>query len=112
MTACFDSSFSVSGDGSLTVSERGTQDDKGLWSSSRLVDTRIGDSQETSLMVSTCDESEEGDISFQASAHHIENPDTGRAFHGIVDVWLSWEQTQALRDYLNFLLSQRDDLTA
>ena len=119
MTVSFSSHFSTSADGKLEIRERDKEEADHTWSTITLVKEIISvereplAAKEVTLSVMPCDEAvaENADISFQLSAFHIENPDTSRAFHSTLDLWLSWEQTQALRDYLDFLLSQRDDLS-
>jgi hypothetical protein len=97
-------SFEVPGE--IRVSERSKKNENGLWDSIELVEV------DKAVCVSIdCNDNVDG-ISVGFSAHHIENEESGRAFHSTLDAHLDWKATRQLRDFLSLLLTMKDDIEA
>jgi hypothetical protein len=99
-------SFEVPGE--IRVSERGKKNENGLWDSIELVEVYVDEGQHVSISID-CTDNVDG-ISIGLSAHHIENEESGRAFHPALDAHLDWTATRQLRDFLSLLLTMKDDI--
>jgi hypothetical protein len=82
--------------GRVELSERDKYDGCG-WTSTLLVSRLVNDG---SLSVIFRDEG----VRFYTHTHHIENEETRRAFHVVLDWNLSWQEVAHLHDFLGMLL--------
>jgi hypothetical protein len=112
MSGRFDASVELRPPGKASVSERKDGQAPDRYASDELVDHYIP-KIELSLYSTDPDEEEEAHwgkrrITLSLHAYHIENAETGRAFHTSLEVALSRQQGQVLRDALSFFLAQEE----
>lgn len=94
-------------DGSLEIGERGEQEPSGLWPSTTLVDRQINNAglnflYDTAPLFAGPDRCQ-----LEIKAFHVESSTSNRAFHGMINVYLNWQQVERLRDFCNYLLTLR-----
>jgi hypothetical protein len=102
VSAMADHNMSMNIEGWMDLSERAEQDADGFWNSTDLVEADVGGDDNVSLSFSF--EEKEECLTVGLSAHHIENPETKRVFHGHLTAYLDTAEVKLLHGYLGFLL--------
>ena len=82
--------------GAVDLSERGEKNSFDSWTSNDLVEAADADLRLSAAF-------EDDGINITVSSHHVENKETGRAFHTVLTVTLDWKATAQLRDFLNMI---------
>lgn len=97
--ATFQTDITISTDAEIGISERGPQEENGGYNSTNLVETE----HEGELSIGIDEDCADGEIYLRLSSYHIENQESGRAFHSSARVYLSPDQVNRLVHFLNYL---------
>lgn len=86
--------------GYASLDERGTQDEKGYWGKTELIDRDA----DVSLDVAVDSDDDGRWLALKLSTFHIENEETKRVFHFHLKAYLNRAQAERLIGYLEYVI--------
>jgi hypothetical protein len=86
--------------GTIRLTERGPKDERDFWTVIDLVEV---DHDEIDFDVRLLPEG----IELGLNAHHVENEETGKAFHAELQINLLYSEIEQLRDFLDLILKYK-----